>query len=130
VLGDLGNVARDQKDQPTAQALYGQSIRMFNELDHKRGVARLLECLATAAAVQSRTDRALRLAGAAAALRETVGAPLTAIEQLALDRYLDPARQSLNGREGAQAWTEGWTMSMERAIDYALDPESNIPSRG
>jgi predicted ATPase len=119
-LADLGNLARDQKDFAEAQSLYQESLRMFHELEHKRGIARLLDCLACSAAAQSKPERSLRLAGAASALRQTIGAPLTADEQAKLERSLEPARQALS--KGAKAWLEGWVLPVEKAIEEALMP--------
>ena len=121
-LADLGNLALDQKNFSVADSLYRESIAMFQELDHKRGIARLLECFASAAAAQSEPERALRLAGAAAALRQTVGGPLTPVEQIKLDVSLVEARVALTTAEGGRVWLEGWAMPIEKAIDTALTP--------
>lgn len=122
-LADLGNLARDQGDDAACHALYGDSLRIFRELDHKRGIARLLDCFACLAAAQSKPERALRLAGAAAALRQTLGAPLSPAEQAKLEKYLGPARLALNPSSGTAAWMEGWALSVEKAIEQALNPE-------
>jgi len=119
-LADLGNLARDQKDFDVAHSLYRESMRMFQELDHKRGVARLMECFACSAAAQLAPERSLRLAGAAAALRQTLGAPLTPGEQAKLERGLEPARQALTNAEGATAWLSGWALPLEKAVEEAL----------
>src|ERR1019366_2205253 len=74
-LGDLGNLEREQGDFAGAHRLHRESLQVFQELDHKRGIARLLDCFASSAAAQSHPERALCLAGAAAALRETPRAP-------------------------------------------------------
>ena len=102
-LADLGNLAREQGNYSAAHSLYRESIKIFQELDHKRGIARLLECFAAAAAVQLEAERSLRLAGAAAALRQNIGAPLTPAEQSKLEASLNQARQALSntvGRDG------------------------------
>jgi predicted ATPase/serine/threonine protein kinase len=119
-LADLGNLARDQRNYDAAQSLYRESMKMFQELEHKRGIARLVECFACSAATQLQPERSLRLAGAAAALRQTLGAPLTPAEQTKLERSLEPARQALTGTAGATAWLEGWVMPVEKAIEEAL----------
>jgi predicted ATPase/serine/threonine protein kinase len=123
-LADLGNLARDQRDFEVAHSLYRESMRMFQELDHKRGIARLLECFACSAAAQAAPERSLRLAGAAAALRQTLGAPLTPGEQPKLERGLEPARQALTDAKGATIWLEGWVLPFEKAVDEALMPNS------
>jgi hypothetical protein len=103
-------------------------LKIFQELDHKRGIARLLECCACSAALQLQAERSLRLAGAAAALRHNIGAPLTATEQVKLEAILNPARQALTNTSGAAAWLEGWSMPVEKAIDEVLMIETPSPS--
>ena len=120
-LADLGNLAREQGDCATAHALYCESLKIFQELEHKRGIARLLECFACSASVQSQAERSLRLAGAAAALRQNIGAPLTPKEQAKLETHLDPARYALTNTSGATAWLEGWGMPLEKAIEKAIE---------
>jgi predicted ATPase len=127
-LADLGSLAREQGDYPRAHSMYRESIKPFQELDHKRGIARLLECFACAAAVQLEPERSLRLAGAAASLRQNIGAPLTLAEQTKLEVSLHPARQALAETAGAAAWLEGWALPIEKAIDEVLAPEVASPS--
>jgi predicted ATPase len=123
-LADLGSLARDQGNHSAARSQYRESIRIFRELDHKRGIARLLECCACSAAAQLEAKRALRLAGAAAALRQNIGAPLTPGEQAKLQTALDPARQTLTDTGGATVWLEGWALPVEKAIEEVLTPET------
>ena len=119
-LADLGNLARDEGDFTRAHGLYEQSIRIFQELGHKRGIARLLEAFAGSAVAQSQPERALRLAGTAAALRKNIGVPIASEEQDKLEDCLAPARRALPDRAGAAAWMEGWEMPVERAIREAV----------
>ncbi|HJW15389.1 MAG TPA: hypothetical protein VJ776_11855, partial [Thermoanaerobaculia bacterium] len=72
------------------------------------------------AAAQAQPDRALRLAGAAAALRQGVGAPLTPADQARLEESLEPARRALTDAAGAAAWMEGWGMPVEDAFREAV----------
>ena len=127
-LADLGSLAREQRDCPTAHSLYRESLRIFQELEDKRGIARLLECFACSASVQLQAERSLRLAGAAAALRQNIGAPLTPAEQAKLEAILDRARRALTNTSSTTAWLEGWAMPVERAIEEVLMPEAGTPS--
>src|SRR5258707_558668 len=127
-LADLGNLAREEGNCSATTSLYRESIKIFQELDHKRGIARLLECFACAAAVQCKAERSLRLAGAAAALRQNIGAPLTPAEQAKLEASLQAARQALTSVAGATAWLEGRALPVERAIEEALTSETASPS--
>lgn len=123
-LADLGNLAREQGDYGAADSLYRESIEVFQALGHKRGIARLLESFACSAAAQSEPERSLRLAGAAAALRQSIGAPLTEAEQSKLQKGLEPARRALTSATDRTAWLEGWVMPIEKAIEDVLRPAS------
>jgi hypothetical protein len=83
-----------------------------------RGV--MLEGLAGVAAVQGQATRALRLAGASAALRAVAARPATASEQARLERWLQPAWTELGETAGASVWQEGGTMALEEAIRDAV----------
>jgi predicted ATPase len=124
-LADLGNLAREQGDYRGADSLYRESIGVFQALEHKRGIARLLESFACSAAGQSEPERSLRLAGAAAALRQSIGVPLTAAEQVKLEKGLEPARRALTTSTGRTAWLEGWVMPVEKAVEEVLRTASS-----
>jgi hypothetical protein len=102
---------------------------MFQELGHKRGIARALECLAASAAAQSNAEKSLHLAGAAAALRQRLGAPLTPTEQSRLEKALEFARRTLGSAAGLTAWMEGWAMPVEQAVGEALDGDAGLSRR-
>ena len=123
-LADLGNLAREQKHCSAALPLYRESLKIFQELNHKRGIARLLECCACSAAVQQQPERSLRLAGVAAALRKSIGAPLAPAEQEKLEAILEPARLALANTASATAWLEGWNMPLDRTIEEVLVPDA------
>jgi tetratricopeptide (TPR) repeat protein len=119
-LADLGSLAREEGNYSTAHSLFRESLKLFQELEHKRGIARLLECFACSAAAQFEGERSLRLAGAAAALRQNIGAPLTPAEQAKLEASLEVARKASAKPAGATAWLEGWGMPVEKAIEEVL----------
>src|ERR1700688_403451 len=119
-LCDLARLSAAQSEHQDAERLYCESIRMFQDLGHKRGIARVLECFSITAAAQSRPEQSLRLAGAAAALRMHIGSPLIPAEQSRLDKQLESARNMLTNAEGLEAWSSGWEMSLQEAVDEAL----------
>lgn len=121
-LADLGSLEGEQKDYSAARSMYRESIKVFQELDHRRGIARLLEYFACLAAAELEAERSLRLAGAAAALRQNIGAPLTPADQAKLETSLHAARQALTNKVGATAWLEGWALPAEKAIEEVLMP--------
>jgi tetratricopeptide (TPR) repeat protein len=130
-LADLGSLASVQENYPTANSMYRESIKLFRELGHQRGIARLLELFACSAAAQLESERSLRLAGAAAALRKNIGAPLTPAEGAKLEASLYSARQALTNTVADAAWLEGWDTPVDKAIEevLVLESESSSPQR-
>jgi len=124
----LGSLARGQGDRESAHALYKESLALFEGLGHQRGIARLLEELACLAADLERPRRALRLAGAAASLRERIGAPLLPTQRARLDSNLASSRTRLTVAEAAVAWKEGAELPIEPLVEYALPPEAKRPT--
>jgi class 3 adenylate cyclase/tetratricopeptide (TPR) repeat protein len=120
-LSSLTNLLVHQGEYGGVQEMLDESLRINQELGDKTAIAYCLEDYAGLAAGTGHPRRALRLAGAAAALREDIGGPLPAGEQAALDRTLDPAWQAPLSHEARRtAWESGEAMSMEQAIDEAL----------
>ena len=124
VLCDLATLSAAQGQHKDADSLYGDSLRMFQDLGHKRGIARVLECFAVSAAAQGHADQSLRVAGAAAALRQHIGAPLIPAEQSRLEKKLEIARNMLTNAAGLEAWSSGWEMSLDEALEEVLGPKS------
>jgi non-specific serine/threonine protein kinase len=141
VLYHLGEIALDQGDWVLAQTHLAASVRaaLHWGKEAEWWIADALEGYGALAAVQGAPRRALRLAGAAAALRERERGtrPLSPREQVTRDRRLAPARHALSAEEQAAAWAEGQTLPLEQAIAEALgedvavesDPLGTCPTR-
>lgn len=119
-LADLGHVCCQKGEYQAALAAFREAVTVFAELGHKRGVARSLEGSACLAAAQGHAARALKLAAAAAHLRQLIGVPLTQADQSRLDENLSTAWESLSETEAKDAWAAGSAMSIEIAIQYSL----------
>jgi tetratricopeptide (TPR) repeat protein len=118
-LNNLGNVARDQGDYASARVLYAESLAINRELGDAWQLAYLVEDIGVLAALDAMFLRALRLLGAADALREVISAPRSPNEQAALDRYLTPAVSALTEVDREEARRAGRAMSLDQALDYA-----------
>jgi tetratricopeptide (TPR) repeat protein len=115
-LNNLGLVVRDLGDTAEARRL----LEECGELGDRTGMAFSLELSAQAAALRRDAARAWRLAGAAVALRESIGAPLSPSEKERFDRALAAGSSDLEpGRQGALL-EEGRNMTLEEAINLAL----------
>jgi predicted ATPase len=126
-LNNLGNVTRAQGDYEATRQLYTESLLINRELGDGWQLAYVIEDIGGLAALQGQAERALKLVGAASALREEIGAPLSPAEQTKLERTLEPARQALTEVMQEQAWAEGRALSLEEAIEYALNEERVRP---
>ena len=119
-LADLAYVDCEQGDHRAAHAACCEALEIFAGLGHRRGMARALEGAACLAMAQGNAERALKLAAAAAHLRQSISAPLRQAEQSKLEKTLLPAWNSLDEVQGKRAWAEGSAMSLEEAVQYSL----------
>jgi tetratricopeptide (TPR) repeat protein len=123
-LTDLGFIDCEQGEHLAAHAAYSEALEIFAGLGHRRGMARTLEGSACLAIARGNATRALKLGAAAAHLRSLISAPLPHAEQSKLDQTLASAWESLSEPQGAEAWTKGFEMGIEKAIHYSLqEPE-------
>ncbi len=118
-LNNLGNLTRERGDVARARELYRESLAINRELGDKWAIAYLLEDIACLAAAQGHAEQAIRLAGAAATLREAIGAPLSAAERAKLDRSLALAREAL-GEGAAATLAAGRGLTLDEATAEAL----------
>jgi hypothetical protein len=101
-------------------SLVCQSLALFREFMDKQRFPECLEDIAgLAAAVQP--AGAVRLFGAAEAVRESAGIPLPPVQRAAYERDLAAARAQLDGAIFAAAWADGRALTLERAITEAFD---------
>jgi predicted ATPase len=119
IMVDFAALIFEEGKDTEAQAALTQAIRLFRDMGNRRGVARALDEFAEFAASRGEAARALRLAGAAGAIRHSIGAAVLS-DGMARTGNLDAARQAL-GSSALDAEMDGWTMSIEAAIQYALD---------
>ena len=125
-LGSLGNAARSQGDDGRARALYEESLAILRELGDRRGIAESLEMFA-ALAVAQQPERAARLFGAAEALREAIRAPRPVIDRADYERQVAATCAALGEEAFGAAWAEGRALSLEEAIQNALQDRDCVP---
>lgn len=120
-LTSLAEVALDQGDVAFAHPMLVEGLSIYRGLGERRSIAFLLENFARAAALQGQATRALQLAGAASALRQAIGAPLSETEQANLEHHLEQARAALGSESAQVAWDQGFLLSQDAAIQLALE---------
>ncbi len=125
-LVNLGNALRGLGHYLEAYPLYQESLQINRDLGDRWMLAYLLENIGGLLSLQGNATQALHLAGAAATLRETLRTPLSATEQSQLDQALAPARQALDPSAAAAAWEIGRGLTLEVAIQEALDAGTSL----
>jgi DNA-binding CsgD family transcriptional regulator len=114
-----------QGDRERAASPFEEALRLLQGRGDKVGIAYSLLGLAGVAVSRGLPARAARLWGAAEALREADGLPLSPLVR-SLSDYEDDladARAGLDERSFAAAWAEGRAMTLEQATEYALSTE-------
>jgi hypothetical protein len=79
-----------------------------------------MESLASTAMRGEQPERAARLFGAAEALRDKIGIPMTAQERVEYDRTIAELRAGMEPPLFESAWAEGRGMSMDQAVRFAV----------
>jgi hypothetical protein len=124
-LSDLGLVAYSQGDYVAVRSLYEESLAIRREIGETWGIARSLVGLGGLAAATGRThtqaERGARLLGAVEALLGAVSIMLEPDDRMEYEQGVAYARAKLSKEAFEKAWTEGRAMSMEQAIEYALE---------
>jgi predicted ATPase/class 3 adenylate cyclase len=115
----------DRPDE--AQERLEEALRMFLEAGDRSALALLLGDFAILAASLGEGDRAIRLAGAAAAVEEAVGTGLLATSEGVTQR-MSGLRELLPAVESERVFQEGRAMAAEDAAAYALGEEQGQAS--
>jgi len=124
----LALIAFFEGDQVAARSLLLESLAMFQATGNRYAQAATLNVFAALAVAGNDPERALRLCGAAEAARAAIRAPLAARWQEVTDTIVvQPAREAL-GSAGDAAWNEGGSLSLEKAIAYAVSGTAGVPS--
>src|SRR5579884_1029708 len=122
-LINLGPLLCDQGDYLAARKSLAECLILCRELGERYVTPYALEAFAALAHAQQQPERAIRLSGAAQALRDAIGAPLPPNEHAEYDRIQADLRATL-GEDGYQAGLNvGRALSLEQAIAYALEEE-------
>ncbi len=123
----LGHIARYTGDMAEAKLIYRETILGWQDIGNRGAVAHELESFASIAVTEKKPHRALILFGAAESLRERSDSPMTDFEHELYDQVVTHARSLLKEADADILWIEGRAMTMEQAIELALD-ENNRES--
>ena len=137
-LNNLGNLHRALNDNAAAAACFTESLTLLREQGERLGIAIVLEAFASLTLTDLDIDesapdtpktalpagidlpRAVRLWSAAKALRDQMGSPRPPSAEEWHARARVALRHRLGDAAWETAWAEGQALSLEQAIDYAL----------
>ena len=122
-LADLATISIDD-DPSRAEQHALEALRLLMATGHSREIAHVFETLARVAWQQGAPERALRLAGAVAAIKRKFGRydrlelrhPDDAVE---LEKVITKS-QERTGSQAATFWMEGWSAPLTDTVEYAL----------
>jgi predicted ATPase/DNA-binding CsgD family transcriptional regulator/transcriptional regulator with XRE-family HTH domain len=122
ILDALGALDLVRGDLAAARTRFGDSLSTYREMASQRGVGIALSGFAAVDAAEGATERAVRLAAAAASLREAGGSALELIAATGTDPrlWLERARRKLGEATFAAAWSSGQTLPADAAVREAL----------
>jgi tetratricopeptide (TPR) repeat protein len=121
----LGIVALHRNDYQQARQQFSDCYQLARVMFEKISMCDLLPALAAVAAETHQSERAAKLYGAAQALFETTDYRLQPFDRAEFDRHIRIAEEQLGGAKFEELVSEGYAMTMEQAIAYALEEQGN-----
>jgi predicted ATPase/DNA-binding SARP family transcriptional activator len=121
ILLDRGRLALAAGEPERAATLAAQTVELYRMYGTSGGIADGLHVLGLAAEADGRWERAARLYGAAEGLRELVGYRLGAADAASFEDAARRASGSLGETAFESAWTEGRSLSVDEAVELALE---------
>ncbi len=121
MTSELGHIARHTGDMKEARRTYQETIKGWQDWGNRSAIANQLECFAFIAIAEEEPQRAIKLLGAAEALREKISSPMTDYEQIEYDKEVAQLRSLLTESDFNPLWAEGRALTMEPAIEFALN---------
>jgi tetratricopeptide (TPR) repeat protein len=118
-LGILGLIAIREGDWKAAEARLAESLGLRMEIGDQSGCAWCLEHLAAVKMAQGQAEKAIRLSGAASALRASVHSVIDPVDQLEYKTRLRSLRTKIGPARFADLWKEGHEMTLEQAVSFA-----------
>ena len=119
-LSRLGSIECELGRDARALELHKESLVLARQYGFTFDVFSCMEGLARVEAIQGRPDRAARLLGASAALREDIGSHLTRITRADHDHADAIARAALGEDAFEVAWNDGHERPLDEIIDETL----------
>ena len=109
-------------DYRKAKDLFEETLKLSNEYGNKTAMADCLAGFASFLGMIGKPERAAQLFGAVESLLESIGMPgrMDPSDEKEFNHYVAAVRGQLDEATFAKAWGDGRTMTLEQAIEFAL----------
>jgi tetratricopeptide (TPR) repeat protein len=121
MTNSIAQVALAQEDLQRADGLAREALIDFATQRDRNGVAEAFATLAAVAAGRGDPDRAARLDGAGAAIHARIASKPAPYEQAITRRLIQVSEAAAGHDQWRVAWTAGHALSLDVAVDYALE---------
>ena len=121
MTSEIAHTKRATGNYAEAKQTYRETIKAYQDTGNRPAVAHQLECFAMIAVVDEEPQRAAKLFGAADAIREVTGHKPTDEEQAEEAQFISRLRAMITETEFNALWAAGKSMTMEQAIQLALE---------
>ncbi len=108
-------------DYASARRRHGEALTLLRQLDDGKANAAALEGVLHLFVALEQHARAARLAGAASALRDRIGAPLPPNEREQHESDMAAVRAAIGLEPCDASFAEGLALTMDEAVAYALE---------
>jgi predicted ATPase/DNA-binding SARP family transcriptional activator len=119
-LNHLGYVSLTVGDLPRARDQFRESLKISDAIRFQWGIINAIEGIACYAALTGQSETAIRLAGGAAFLRETISLPIPSSIEMNLQSMLSPAYHALGEEKTSSLHAEGKSLSYEQLIQQSI----------
>jgi predicted ATPase/class 3 adenylate cyclase len=120
-LDALGRITLAQGNPLEARRHFQEGLVLQRDLKAAGIVPSLLEGLANALVSSSQLKDAIRLMGAAKALRERINLAMMQVERSEYDQLVSILREQMDESAFQKVWNEGRALTTEQAIELALN---------
>jgi tetratricopeptide (TPR) repeat protein len=117
----FAHALRQTGDLDKATFYYQKTIRLWQDRGHRAAIAHQLECFGLIALAQEHIERGVKLFSAADHLRNISNSVRTPVEQKEFDESKTKLQSQMNESEFNKEWSNGQSMTMEEAIELALE---------
>jgi predicted ATPase/DNA-binding CsgD family transcriptional regulator len=125
-MAGIGWVTLAAGDLAGAAVSLSQSLQLCVAIGQRLGIARGFDAIAALAAASGDPATAVRLQGAAGALRDIVGPVRSAAAQTRLDEVLATARRLVGAQNAARLLADGARLGVHEAVSCAVELAASI----